>query len=222
MALQVKLLRFVEKQEFIRVGGNKAIQVDVRILAATNRDLEKMVNDNEFRLDLYYRLNVLQLNIPPLRERPEDIIPLVEHFLTKCNKKYCVKKKVSNDLLRFLLSYSWPGNIRQLENLIERVVITADQSVLLLDHLPDTLNPRIPALPSNTYPLNLDTIPLSNYKRAVHFSILFGDYTPNKMLFLFSTHFWVGIIFAYKSLALRLLGRTSCLILLCVRSESYS
>lgn len=137
MALQSKLLRFVEKMEFYRVGGNKLIKVDVRIIAATNRNLAEMIAAKQFRLDLFYRLNVLNLTIPPLRERQEDIQPLVRHFLQHYNLKYKTNKKISNSLFDLFASYQWPGNVRELENLVERLIVIADEECIFPQHLPD-------------------------------------------------------------------------------------
>ncbi|MDU2064570.1 MAG: sigma 54-interacting transcriptional regulator [Sporomusaceae bacterium] len=121
--MQVKLLRVLQEQEIVRVGGVKPIQVDVRVIAATNRDLEKMVIDQTFREDLYYRLNVFPIYIPPLRERPKDIMPLAKFFLDKLNHKYNLQKYFSAISIQLLNEYSWPGNIRELKNVIERATI---------------------------------------------------------------------------------------------------
>lgn len=122
--IQAKLLRAIQEREVTRVGSSKPIKVDVRIIAATNEDLSKAVRDGEFREDLFYRLSVVPVHLPPLRQRKEDIPLLVEHFLGKYNKK--TKKQiesVDNDILKALMEYDWPGNIRELENTIERAVV---------------------------------------------------------------------------------------------------
>jgi two-component system NtrC family response regulator/two-component system response regulator HydG len=140
--VQVKLLRFLEEREFERVGGNKTFKVDVRIVAATHRDLKKKLEDGSFREDLYYRLNVIEILIPPLRERPGDIPLLVHHFLRKYaeeNKKEI--HEVSDDVLALLLSHAWPGNVRELENAMERAVVLADGPVLLPSHFPTVRGP---------------------------------------------------------------------------------
>lgn len=139
LALQVKLLRFVQQREFYRVGGKKVVTVDVRLIAATNRDLQEMVNQKQFRSDLFYRLNVLKVTIPPLRERPEDIIPLANHFLNKYNTKYKVTRRLSGELYRFFTSYAWVGNVRELENLMERLVVICDREEITSEHLPEEL-----------------------------------------------------------------------------------
>ncbi len=139
MALQVKLLRFVQQKEFYRVGSNKIIKVDVRLIAATNRDLYEMVSHKQFRSDLFYRLNVLKIHIPPLRERPEDIIPLANYLLGKFNGKYNVAKRITSEVYRAFTSYSWEGNVRELENLVERLVIVCDREEITPDYLPDEM-----------------------------------------------------------------------------------
>lgn len=127
-ALQPKLLRVLQEREIMRVGGTKTIPVDVRLIAATNQDLAEMVHRGEFRRDLYYRLNLIPLRIPPLRERAEDIPLLVQHFLDEFNAKYGKKKRVTEAAMQVLKLYQWPGNIRELENLLERLVIIGDES----------------------------------------------------------------------------------------------
>jgi len=123
--LQAKLLRVLQENEVRRVGGTQTKKVDVKVIAATNRDLEELVKKGDFREDLYYRLNVLTLRIPPLRERPEDILELTGFFLRKFSKKYNKKVEITPEALQTLLSYSFPGNVRELENLIHRLVITS-------------------------------------------------------------------------------------------------
>lgn len=127
-ALQPKLLRVLQEREIMRVGGTKTIPVDVRLIAATNQDLVEMVRRGEFRQDLYYRLNLIPLRIPPLRERAEDIPLLVQHFLDEFNGKYGKKKRVTDTAMQTLKLYQWPGNIRELENLLERLVIIGDET----------------------------------------------------------------------------------------------
>jgi two-component system response regulator AtoC len=135
--VQVKLLRFLEEREFERVGGNKTYKVDVRIVCATHRDLQKRIEEGAFREDLYYRLNVIQVHIPPLRERGNDIGLLAHYFLRKyaeANGKDV--REISDDALRLLFQHSWPGNVRELENAIERAVVLADTTVLGEAHFP--------------------------------------------------------------------------------------
>ena len=126
-SIQSKLLRILETKKFFRVGGRKEIETDVRIIAATNRNLEKLVEEGKFREDLYYRLNVIEIRIPPLRERKEDIIPLAEYFLRIYSSKYSKELQgFSEEAKDILLSYPWYGNVRELKNVIERAVIFAE------------------------------------------------------------------------------------------------
>ncbi|BAI80863.1 two-component system, NtrC family, response regulator [Deferribacter desulfuricans SSM1] len=137
LSLQPKLLRFLENKKFRRVGGNSDIQVDVRIVAATNRNLNQLVKEGAFREDLYFRLNVFPIYVPPLRERGNDIILLAEHFLNYYSKKF--GKKVynfTNAVKQSFLEYHWPGNVRELKNLIERLVILSKKDVIDIDDLP--------------------------------------------------------------------------------------
>ncbi|MBZ4653904.1 MAG: hypothetical protein JG781_1243 [Peptococcaceae bacterium] len=137
--LQVKLLRAIQEKEIIRVGGLKAIPVDVRIIAATNKDLASMVRKGTFREDLFYRLNVVNINIPPLRQRREDIIPLLFEVLKKFNAKYGLDKKLTGPVVERLLQYDWPGNVRELENLVERLVVLVNEPHVQVMHLPEFL-----------------------------------------------------------------------------------
>jgi len=139
-AMQVKLLRVIQEQEFERVGGMKTIKINVRIIAATNRDLERDVKEGKFREDLYYRLDVFPLHIPPLRERKSDIIVLCDHFIEKYNKKNrCAIKRITSNAIDLLMMYHWPGNVRELENCIERAVLLSKDDVIHGYHLPPSL-----------------------------------------------------------------------------------
>ena len=129
-ALQVKLLRVLQEKEFERVGGEQTLSVDVRVIAATNRNLEKLITENKFREDLYYRLSVLPIKIPPLRQRREDIPLLVEHFIRQLNQRRGKVKKLADGALEVLMNYHWPGNIRELQNVIERLhIISPDETI---------------------------------------------------------------------------------------------
>ena len=132
LALQPKLLRVLQDQEFERLGGTQTLKVNFRLIAATNRDLADVVRQNEFRSDLYYRLNVFPIRLPPLRERREDIQLLVEHFVQKCSQR--MNKSITSipkKAMDALMSWEWPGNVRELENFIERSVILTQGSVLV-------------------------------------------------------------------------------------------
>jgi len=137
LGMQAKLLRFLEDRTFRRVGGSKVITVDVRIISATNKDLLKAVEEKSFRNDLYYRLQVIPIFLPPLRERKEDIVILANHFIESFNKEFNKKiKGLSAGAEQMLTDYSWPGNIRELKNVIERAIILGGEDTLMLEHLP--------------------------------------------------------------------------------------
>lgn len=170
--LQVKLLRVLQERQFYRVGGTQPIPFDVRIIAATNRDLEEMVEKGFFRQDLYYRLNVVSLNIPPLRERIEDIPELIQLFLKEFSVKY--KKPVpalDPEVMYTFMHYPWTGNIRQLRNTIERLIILGDEEVILPSHLPDNfikgIKPQIAASSTS----ETASLPVSNEEEKIKFAL---------------------------------------------------
>jgi Nif-specific regulatory protein len=144
LRVQTKLLRVIEERQFERVGATETLQVDVRLIAATNRDLERAVQEGQFREDLYYRLNVVPIEIPPLRERGDDIDLLLNFFLEKeCQRQGGKTVRFSKEAKKVLMDYDWPGNARELENVVERAVLLADGSVKP-EHLPETVkNPRL-------------------------------------------------------------------------------
>jgi DNA-binding NtrC family response regulator len=140
LGTQVKLLRVLQEREFERVGGSQTLRTDVRVVAATNRDLKEMVGAGKFREDLYYRLNVINLTLPSLRQRPSDVPALAMHFL----RRYAAEngktvKTISDQALSQIASYPWPGNVRELENVIERAVVLADGESIEVSHLPEEL-----------------------------------------------------------------------------------
>ncbi len=138
--LQAKLLRVIQEKEFYRVGGTKPIKTNVRIIAATNQNLEEALERKSFREDLYYRLNVFPIYVPPLRERRSDILLLAEHFLEEFNKNYHKNiRRISTPAIDLLVQYHWPGNVRELKNCIERAVLVCDEDVIRSYHLPPTL-----------------------------------------------------------------------------------
>ena len=134
--MQVKLLRVIQEREITPVGGVKPIPIDVRIVSATNRDLQDLVRQDKFREDLYYRLNVVPITVPPLRDRPEDILPLIQSNLHKYNENLREHKVLSSEALTVLLKYPWPGNVRELQNIIERLIITTNDDVISEENLP--------------------------------------------------------------------------------------
>jgi transcriptional regulator with PAS, ATPase and Fis domain len=149
--LQVKLLRILQEREFERIGDNQTVKVDVRVIAATNKNIKELVDKGEFREDLYYRLNVIPIHLPPLRERRGDIPVLTNYFLMKyCRINNFSARRITLPALRILQSYSWPGNVRQLENIIERmVVLNPDASVFMPQDVPDEVKPDVVQEESN-------------------------------------------------------------------------
>jgi two-component system NtrC family response regulator/two-component system response regulator HydG len=170
--VQVKLLRFLEEREFERVGGNRTYKVDVRIVCATHRDLSKKLQDGTFREDLFYRLNVIEIHVPALRDRPGDIPVLAHHFLKKyadANRKSV--RGISDDALALLLRHAWPGNVRELENAIERAVVLAAEPVLTPAHFP-TLRRVEAAAPNGAGPSAGIAIPGSTFAEIEREAIL--------------------------------------------------
>jgi len=163
-AMQAKLLRVLQERRFERVGGAESIEVDVRVIAATNRSLQKLVQDGKFREDLYYRLHVVKIDLPPLRERPEDIPLFAAHFAQKYARASESVKQFSPQAMDTLLKYSWPGNIRELENAIERACVTTTNGAIQLENLPTELT--APALPKLPFAIDLNR-PLPDLLREV-------------------------------------------------------
>ncbi len=139
VSLQSKLLRVLQEREFVPVGGTQPRRVNVRILAATHKDLESMVRTGEFREDLFFRLNVVPISIPPLRERRSDIIPLLYHFREKFSKKYGIQREFAPDVVEAFLGFDWPGNVRELENMVERLMVVSPGEQILLSQVPQVL-----------------------------------------------------------------------------------
>ena len=165
LGLQVKLLRVLQEKTLVRVGGVKSIPIDVRVIAATNRDLQAMVKAGTFRDDLYYRLNVFGIQIPPLRERREDLPPLLYDLLHKFNLKYGVQKRLAPAAVEKLLNYNWPGNVREMENLMERLVVLVNEPCIEICHLPEIMQAK-----NETSGVDRDAVMLNRiipYKQAV-------------------------------------------------------
>ncbi|MCG8483063.1 MAG: sigma 54-interacting transcriptional regulator [Clostridia bacterium] len=137
--LQVKILRLIQDKVILRVGGKEPVSVDIRIIAATNKDISVMIENKEFRQDLYYRLNVIPILIPSLKERREDVQPLVLKAITEMNIKYNLSKKIDIEAMETLIHYHWPGNVRELENMMERLVVTIDEDTIRVKHLAATI-----------------------------------------------------------------------------------
>ncbi|MDA8170746.1 MAG: sigma-54 dependent transcriptional regulator [Nitrospiraceae bacterium] len=163
---QIKLLRVLQEKEFERVGGNETIKVDVRVIAATNQDLKKLIDSGKFREDLYYRLNVVRLELPPLRERKEDIALLVSYFINKLNeeKDYRIKG-ITKETMQLLLAYRWPGNVRELENALESAMALAEKDVIEARYLPAFLSLAQPQN-GDHYHIPID-LPLREIEREV-------------------------------------------------------
>lgn len=165
MDVQVKLLRVLQEKEFERVGGYKTIKTDVRIIAATNKNLEQAVEDEAFRDDLYYRLNVFPVYMPPLRERKTDVLLLADHFLEKYAKENQKDiRRFSTPAIDMLIQYHWPGNVRELENCIERAVLLCEEGVIHSYHLPPTVQT---AEESDTLPAKSLEDAVANLEREV-------------------------------------------------------
>ena len=144
MGMQAKLLRFLEDRTFRRIGGSKVNSVDVRIISATNKDLIKAIEAKDFRTDLYYRLQVIPIFLPPLRERREDILSLARHFIETYKREFAKQVSgISPQAERLLVDYNWPGNIRELKNVIERAIILGNEEMLAVDHLPPEITSRL-------------------------------------------------------------------------------
>jgi two-component system response regulator PilR (NtrC family) len=173
LSMQVKLLRVLQERRIRRVGGTEEVPVDTRIIAATNRDLEKMVKTGEFREDLFYRISVIPIELPPLRERREDIRALVEHFLKKFSHQAGQgMKRCSDEVLCYLEEYDWPGNVRELENTIERAVALEPGEEIQASRLPERILRYSPSARSGEFHLPEEGIDLEGYLRELEKSYL--------------------------------------------------
>jgi len=153
MSMQAKLLQVLQEQEFERVGGNETITVDTRVIAASNQDLIKLVEEGNFREDLYFRLNVVPLELPPLRERKEDIPLLISYFLNKYNvKDGVIPKRMSRRALQLLIGYPWPGNVREVENILKQVLVMADGKEIKPHDLPEQISGVEESIPATIFP----------------------------------------------------------------------
>jgi Nif-specific regulatory protein len=171
LAVQVRLLRVLQERVFERVGGAESINVNVRIITATSRDLEKGIEDNTFREDLYYRLNVFPIHLPPLRDRRSDIVLLADHFLAHYGRMYNKEiVRTSTTAINMMMSYHWPGNVRELENCIERAVLTSSDGVIHGYNLPPSLQTakatHTELVPSDVEGASLETM-VASYEREI-------------------------------------------------------
>lgn len=165
--LQAKLLAVIQDREFERVGGVKTIRVDIRIVAATNKDLAAACKTGTFRPDLFYRLNVVPLCIPPLRERREDIVPLAEYFITRLATRYKRRVGIPSEILNAFIAYDWPGNIRELENVLERMFVLSEGDILDAAHLPDEMNSKIAPNANSSFKSRTEAVARSTEKQMI-------------------------------------------------------
>lgn len=197
--VQVKLLQVIQEHQFRRVGGDQIQKSNIRIIAATNRDLKKLVEAGTFREDLFFRLNVIPIQIPPLRHRTEEIPFLLDIYLKKYNDKYGLKKTVDHQVREILLRYRWPGNVRELENLLERLVLTSDHSVINTADLPDGF--QFVARPSNVVTIS-SIVPLKQAVEAVEAELLKKAYKEHG-----STYKMAEVLHVNQSTVVRKLQR---------------
>ncbi|MFC4557720.1 sigma-54 interaction domain-containing protein [Virgibacillus kekensis] len=187
LEMQVKILRLLQEKKFFTIGGTKEIEVDFRVIAATNRNLEELVKENKFREDLYYRLNVVSIEIPPLRERPEDIIELTHYFLHEISIKYNRPiHGISQTVMQALLQHEWPGNIRELKNVVERLVVFSENGEIKLEDLPFDFDTSKPNATNTHLPIdNKENSSLSDMLNEVERNIIIKELKKtdgNKML----------------------------------------
>lgn len=165
LSIQAKLLHVIQDREFTPIGETKSKKVDIRIITATNKKLKEMVKKNEFREDLYYRLNVMDIKVPPLREKKSDIVPLANYFLEKFNRKYQINRRIDKDVYAFFEGYHWPGNVRELENLIEKLVVVSDD-LITLNHIPANLQEMEVVIPDDDPVTSFDET-LEKFERKI-------------------------------------------------------
>lgn len=178
MNMQVKLLRVLQDKEIEKIGSNTSEKIDVRVIAATNKDLEKMVSEGMFRLDLYYRLNVLTIKIPPLRERKDDIPILSKHLVQKISRRENIRvDKISDDTLEYLKRHNWPGNVRELENILERAINFLDKDIIIK---PEHLPPKITGITKNKKVRSLKTTLEEIERQAIIDTLIFSNGNKTK------------------------------------------
>lgn len=184
--LQVKLLRVLQERSFERVGGTKPLKVDVRIIAATNRNLESEVKEGRFREDLYWRLNVIPIVIPPLRERKEDIPVLCDYFIDKFASIFGFKIKLKQEIMELFLSYNWPGNVRELENLIERLYVLSEGTEIEIDDIPERIR-----FYENAFSRDLIPEELNPFTAGIDLNEVLREYEKKLILHALNLHNWV-------------------------------
>lgn len=184
--LQVKILRVIQERSFERVGGTRPVQVNVRIIAATNKDLEKEVKKGNFREDLFWRLNVVPLIITPLRERKEDIPLLSEYFMKKFSQKFGYLLQVKPEVMEIFLNYSWPGNVRELENLIERFYVLNDNGVVSLEDIPERIR-----FGENSFSREFIPDDFNPFSSAIDFNEVLREYEKKLILHSLNVNKWI-------------------------------
>lgn len=184
--LQVKILRVIQEKSFERLGGTKPIKVDVRIIAATNKNLEKEVKEGRFREDLYWRLNVVPVIIPPLRERKEDIPLLCEHFIDKFASIFGYRIEIKPEIMELFLNYSWPGNVRELENLIERLYVLNEGEVIDLNDIPEKIR-----FAENTFSKDLLPEDLNPFSSGIDLNEVIKEYEKKLILHALNFNGWI-------------------------------
>lgn len=183
--LQVKILRVIQDRSFERIGGTKSIQVDVRIIAATNKNLENEVKEGRFREDLFWRLNVVPVVIPPLRERKEDIPLLCDYFIDKFSKKFGYSLKINSQVMDIFLNYHWPGNVRELENLIERLYVLNDGGTVSVEDIPERIRFGENLLPKAV------SDDLNPFSSGIDLNEVLRDYEKKLILHALNLNGWV-------------------------------
>ena len=184
LELQAKLLRVIQEQEFERIGGLKTIKVDFRLISATNQDLKEKIKEGTFREDLFYRLNVIPINVPPLRERKSDIPILVNHFLKELREHYKTSvKRFSDKAMERLMQYHWPGNVRELKNLVERLSVLKQQGIIELDDIPSSMG--IPVIPQMKPLVDI------NIKKGISFHTQVAEFERRLLLEALEQASWV-------------------------------
>ena len=184
LELQAKLLRVIQEQEFERIGGLKTIKVDFRLISATNQDLKEKIKEGTFREDLFYRLNVIPINVPPLRERKSDIPILVNHFLKELREHNKTSvKRFSDKAMERLMQYHWPGNVRELKNLVERLSVLKQQGIIELDDIPSSMG--IPVIPQMKPLVDI------NIKKGISFHTQVAEFERRLLLEALEQTSWV-------------------------------
>jgi len=184
--LQVKILRVIQERCFERIGSTKPLHVNVRIIAATNKNLENEVKEGKFREDLYWRLNVVPLLIPPLRERKEDIPILCEYFINKFSEKFGYTLKIKSDAFELLLNYHWPGNVRELENLIERLYVLSENGIITVNDLPERIK-----FSESFFSRNIIPEELNPFSSSIDLNEVIKEYEKKLILHALNLHGWV-------------------------------